>query len=603
MCLYPAELLFLARAPFLPEVREFIRDICFMAPLRELFLEEICGTYDASNRGYRFTEHSKLVSEPALRGPRGVDLPGTRRSPMRACKFRDEYFSVLRMSFVQKKAKPTGSDISFKQRRDSIRWMRPVDPKDALLPSLEQRPSRALASLKSAGSRVMTATLVISAFQNKPKSVFDGLGKETEERPEMVLVDPDSTLDETADLVLQALRKPSSERTDDDLQTILQATADSKFFQRLSPEEHREICRVIQPAFVPKDTVVFQQGEEGKSVYLIYHGAAKVYVAYTKPAKAASWGLMAGLGPTKLGAQAATSTKLEYIEPNVDGEEENEEAKGASEEAKVAKLGSCVCVLEDGDSFGELVLMNAGKRQASVRTAMPTHLLKIDKEVYDRSLHEMHEAELDRRVKFVRSIFIFGNWSEEDLRGISKVMTKRRYEKNTTIIAQAGRFAYFQTLTLTLILTLTLTPIPTPTPTLILTIAQGGQTDAMYLLKKGSCRVIKRMQLTQRQQGMLGLAPPSPRGRGGSGRGGGSSRQPSRAPPEETLLEICELPVRHYFGERAILEPSGYHLAITYARVTPRCLAFLVPTAHSCPLPTAHCPLPTAHCLLPTAYR
>ena len=411
----------------------------------------------------------------------------------------------------------------------------------------------------------MTATLVISAFQNKPKSVFDGLGKETEERPEMVLVDPDSTLDETADQVLQALRKPSSERTDDDLQTILQATADSKFFQRLSPEEHREICRVIQPAFVPKDTVVFQQGEEGKTVYVIYHGAAKVYVAYTKPAKAASWGLMAGLGPTKLGAQAATSTKLEYIEPNADGEEESEEAKGASEEAKVAKLGSCVCVLEDGDSFGELVLMNAGKRQASVRTAMPTHLLKIDKEVYNRSLYEMHEAELDRRVKFVRSIFIFGDWSEEDLRGISKVMTKRQYEKNTTIIAQAGRFAYFQTLTLTLILTLTLTPIPTPTPTLILTIAQGDQTDAMYLLKKGSCRVIKRMQLTQRQQGMLGLAPPSPRGRGGSGRGGGSSRQPSRAPPEETLLEIGELTPRgrHYFGGMAMLEPSG-HLATAH---------------------------------------
>eukprot|EP00964_Phaeocystis_antarctica_P066344 scaffold40080_cov56-Phaeocystis_antarctica.AAC.5 len=91
----------------------------------------------------------------------------------------------------------------------------------------------------------------------------------------------------------------------------------------------------------------------------------------------------------------------------------------------------------------------------------------------------------------------------------------------------------------------------------------------MYLLKKGSCRVIKRMQLTQRQQGMLGhIAPPSPRsprGRGGSGRGGGASRQPSRAPPEETLLEIGELTPRgrHYFGRMAMLEPSG-HLATAH---------------------------------------
>ena len=471
------------------------------------------------------------------------------------------------MSLVQK-SKPTGSDISFKHRRTgSVRWMRPVDPNDALLPSVSERPSRALAALKSAGGRVMAASFVVSAFQiNKPKNVWDTLGKEPEERPEMVLVDPDTTLDETADPVLQVLRKPSSERSDDDLQTILQATADSKFFQRLSPEQHREICRVIQPAFVPKDTLVFQQGDEGKSVYVIYHGAAKVYVDHTKPAKAAGWGMMVGLSPPKQGAQNATSRKLD-VEPNVDSEEEGEEsedAKVAKEEAKLAaelaKLGSCVCVLEDGDSFGELALFTpsgSSKRQASVRTAMHSHLLKIDKEVYDRKLHELHEAELDRRVRFVRSIFIFGNWSEEDLRGISEVMTKRQYEKNTTIIAQVGRLNYFQTLTLTLVLTLT------PTPTLILililnlTIAQGEQTDAMYLLTKGSCRVIKRMQLTQRQQGMLGLAPPSPRAWGGSGRGGGSSRQPSRAPPEETLLEICELPVRHYFGEIAMLEPSG----------------------------------------------
>ena len=382
-----------------------------------------------------------------------------------AC-FEPKLFWTRGMSFVQK-GKQTGSDISFKQRRESNRWKRPVDPKDALLPGVEQRPSRALASLKSAGGRVMAQALVISAFQNKPKSVWDR--KEADDRPEMVLVEPDTTLDETADPVLRALRKPSSERTDDDLQTIQQATADVKFFQRLSPEEHRELCRVIQPAFAPAYTSVFEQGDVGTAVYVIYHGAAKVHVGgvhgpvYKKPTRAASWGLM------KMSAQGATSPKLESVEPNVDDAEskeeshevkESEEGKARreakeneegmeSEEGmeakKVAKLGACVCVLEDGDSFGELALMASdrfgGIRQASVRTAMDTHLLKIDKAVYDRSLHELHEAELDRRVKFVRSIFIFGNWSEEDLRGISKVMTKRQYEKNTTIIAQAGRFA------------------------------------------------------------------------------------------------------------------------------------------------------------------
>ena len=114
------------------------------------------------------------------------------------------------------------------------------------------------------------------------------------------------------------------------------------------------------------------------------------------------------------------------------------------EEEQQAKLGSYVCALEDGDSFGELALSNVGKRQASVQAAMPTHLLEICKVEYDRCLRELHEAELDRRVKFVRSIWIFGSWSDAELRRISEVVTTRQYEKNTTIIKQADRFAYLQ---------------------------------------------------------------------------------------------------------------------------------------------------------------
>ena len=147
------------------------------------------------------------------------------------------------------------------------------------------------------------------------------------------------------------------------------------------------------------------------------------------------------------------------------------------EEEQQAKLGSYVCALEDGDSFGELALSNVGKRQASVQGAMPTQLLEIrlhrrllerrqredageppqvervgrrelrpdraDKVEYDGCLHELHEAELDRRVKFMRTIWIFESWSEAELRRISEVMTTRQYEKNTTIIKQAGRLAHF----------------------------------------------------------------------------------------------------------------------------------------------------------------
>ena len=152
---------------------------------------------------------------------------------------------------------------------------------------------------------------------------------------------------------------------------------------------------------------------------------------------------MMELNPKKLGAQAAIARKLDSnrtqagLHIGFDGKEKSEEGE------EEAKLGSYVCALEDGDSFGELALSNVGKRQASVQAAMPTHLLEICKVEYDRCLRELHEAELGRRVKFVRSIWVFGSWSDAELRRISEVMTTRQYEKNTTIIKQAGRFAHF----------------------------------------------------------------------------------------------------------------------------------------------------------------
>ena len=61
-----------------------------------------------------------------------------------------------------------------------------------------------------------------------------------------------------------------------------------------------------------------------------------------------------------------------------------------------------MCVLEDGDSFGELALMGNGIRQASVVTAMPTHFFKIDRDVYELSLQKLHESELLQRMQVRR---------------------------------------------------------------------------------------------------------------------------------------------------------------------------------------------------------
>ena len=133
-------------------------------------------------------------------------------------------------------------------------------------------------------------------------------------------------------LLLRALTKRPEARSDDDLDMLQKATSDVKFFGRLEKSQHRELCRVMRYELVPKETVLFSQGDEGTTFYIVFRGAVDI-------------------------------------------------------NGKVrSTLGNCVGMLEDGDSFGELALLGNGIRNASVVTCVATRLLKVEKTAYETSL-------------------------------------------------------------------------------------------------------------------------------------------------------------------------------------------------------------------------
>jgi CRP-like cAMP-binding protein len=368
------------------------------------------------------------------------------------------------------------SDIAVNERRSSRRWSAASSSEDGDAP---RRPSRSMSILKSAGELLSAGLSVSGPASDQDLSLLNPESPQGAEKEEvapvvaaaqapMQILEEEATLDDAAlenDRVLRSLKKPPSSRTDEDLQVIKQATADVKFFERLSTEEHHELCRVIEHTYLPKGHTIFEQGDEGSTFYIIYMGAAKVYVAYATAAPAAHQ-----TDPKPLRSLESFNHPFSAFESDATSSLGRSAAGAPAAAAPPAaaqplhKLGTCVCLLEDGDSFGELALMGNGVRQASIETAMDTHLLKIDKDVYEQSLHKLHEAELQLRMEFLRGVFIFSDWSDEDLRRISYVMTSRRYEKNKTIIAQ------------------------------------GDHTDSIFFLKEGGCRVLKRMQISQRQQ-------------------------------------------------------------------------------------------------------
>jgi len=296
---------------------------------------------------------------------------------------------------------------------------------------------------------------------------YEGVAKE----PDDVQIVEELDMDRH-ERVLRVLSKAPEQRSSAELTLLQDATADVKFFERLTSAQHLELCRVMTHERLDKEECVFSQGDEGTTFYVIYLGATKVYIK-------------------ELGGALARSK------------------------------GACVCVLEDGDSFGELALLGNGIRNATVVTAIPTILLKVEKDAYEQSLQKLHEADLQQRMIFLQRVFIFSDWTEQDLRKIAYVMTPRKFEKNTTVIKQ------------------------------------GEGTDSMFFLVEGTCRVLQRMSLSGRQLEMLGLGTA----------GSCSPRSGSSSPRVPHVLEICRLNQHQYFGELAMLD-KGEHTA-SVVTVTP----------------------------------
>lgn len=186
-------------------------------------------------------------------------------------------------------------------------------------------------------------------------------------------------------------------------------TSDIKFFQRLTKSQHYELCRRMNYKVCMHGETLFEQGDEGTTFYVIYRGCCKLY---------------------------ASDESLNWCR-------------------------TCVATLEDGTCFGELALLGGGHRNASAVFAASSIVFTVEKDAYEQVLLEVHQQEMESIVTFLRSIFLFSAWPEEELRRLASCTTRRRYERNATVVAQ------------------------------------GKPGEQLFFILKGQCRVIKRAPVPQ----------------------------------------------------------------------------------------------------------
>eukprot|EP00967_Tisochrysis_lutea_P057895 scaffold73463_cov35-Tisochrysis_lutea.AAC.2 len=204
--------------------------------------------------------------------------------------------------------------------------------------------------------------------------------------------------------VTAILAKPWDERTAADIEFLCTLVKGVHFFEKRTDDERDEILRTMTLRTVSAHEKVVQIGAPASAFYLIFQGAARVYMPI----------------------------------------DENDEDTIPSQDEGVSDNLSNTHVLEDGDSFGEqgLRLAEDGSehtRKFEVIAARPTLLFVLERSGFETSMERLRKAFLRRRADLLRGVYVFNDWKEDDLRRLAAVVSERTFDTGVTVVQQGKR--------------------------------------------------------------------------------------------------------------------------------------------------------------------
>ncbi|KAJ3190882.1 Rap guanine nucleotide exchange factor 4 [Irineochytrium annulatum] len=184
----------------------------------------------------------------------------------------------------------------------------------------------------------------------------------------------------------QLLQKGQYERTSIDVQRMAQMIRHLVAFANLSDFVLEQLCGVVHFNEFEKGRIIFRQGDEGTSWYVVLSGRVQVLVSYTG------------------------SYSMADSEP--------------------------VRQLDEGDGFGELALVSDQPRAATILTLTPCKMLRVEKGDYLRIIRFNHDKQAREKVLVLKKIPIFALLPDMMLKSIANSMTQRTFPPGTELLAQ-----------------------------------------------------------------------------------------------------------------------------------------------------------------------
>mmetsp|Transcript_8918 Transcript_8918/g.24290 ORF Transcript_8918/g.24290 Transcript_8918/m.24290 type:complete len:485 (-) Transcript_8918:1458-2912(-) len=243
--------------------------------------------------------------------------------------------------------------------------------------------------------------------------------------------------------VKRVLLQREDEREADDLILVLSFLKGVKAFTKLPWEKQIDMCAVMTYHKCEPNEVVFLQGEKGTHFYIIINGEIVLYrkekerrVADTKK------------------AQDSTN---EVHDDSVDSE--NEEA----ENSKILEQSRILMRLHEGESFGDLALMNDAPRMASAVAGENggAELIAISSVDYNSILKDWSEKIATQKLSFLAKVPVLMGLSQQTLQRLATDFLPCKFKDGDIIFKQ------------------------------------GDSPDYVYVIISGKCRLTKTVKLVK----------------------------------------------------------------------------------------------------------